>query len=64
MSRSRPPQRRVAPGLYLAGHWTTPAAGVPWVMLSGFNTANAVLLELAKQGSADIPGQARPEVSR
>lgn len=64
VSRARPPQRRVAPGLYLAGHWTTPAAGVPWVMLSGFNTANAVLVELAGQGSASIPGQARPEVSR
>lgn len=57
LSRSRPRQRRVAPGLYLAGHWTTPAAGVPWVMLSGFNTANAVLLELAGRKPSTTPSQ-------
>ena len=48
LSRRRPQQRTPVQGLYLAGHWTTPAAGVPWVMLSGFNTAATVLAELAR----------------
>lgn len=50
LSRRRPQQRTSVPGLYLAGHWTTPAAGVPWVMLSGFNTATTVLTDLARPG--------------
>lgn len=45
LSRRRPQQRTSLPGLYLAGHWTTPAAGVPWVMLSGYNTAGMVLAD-------------------
>jgi prolycopene isomerase len=43
LSRGRPFQRTPVPGLYLAGHWTTPSAGVPWVMLSGYNTASMIL---------------------
>ena len=43
LSRQRPPQRTVVPGLYAAGQWTTPNAGLPWVMVSGYNTAGMVL---------------------
>lgn len=46
LSRNRPQQRTPVPGLYLAGHWTTPTSGVPWVMLSGHNTAGMVLADL------------------
>lgn len=46
LSRERPAQRSPVPGLYLAGHWTTPTAGVPWVMVSGFNTAGMVMSDL------------------
>lgn len=45
LSRKRPPQRTSLPGLYLAGHWTTPTAGVPWVIVSGFNTAGMVIAD-------------------
>lgn len=45
LSRERPSQRTPVPGLYLAGHWTTPTAGVPWVMVSGFNTAGMVMAD-------------------
>jgi len=48
LSRGRPFQRTPVPGLYLAGHWTTPSAGVPWVMLSGYNTAAMVLGDRAR----------------
>jgi prolycopene isomerase len=47
LSRNRPQPRTAVPGLYLAGHWTTPSAGVPWVMLSGFNTASKVARDLS-----------------
>ncbi len=43
LSKQRPPQRTVVPGLYAAGQWTTPNAGLPWVMVSGYNTAGMVL---------------------
>ncbi len=45
LSRSRPKQRSPLPGLYLAGQWTTPNAGLPWVVLSGYNTAGMVLAD-------------------
>jgi prolycopene isomerase len=48
LSRGRPYQRTPIPGLYLAGHWTTPSAGVPWVMLSGYNTASMILGDRSK----------------
>jgi prolycopene isomerase len=48
-SRTRPGQRSPGPGRYLAGHWTTPTAGVSWVMLSGYNTAGMVAAELKKR---------------
>jgi len=56
LSRGRPSQRTPVPGLYLAGHWTTPSAGVPWVMVSGYNTAGMVV--------ADQRGQRRRTVLR
>ena len=43
LTRGRPQPRSPIKGLYLTGHWTTPTAGVPWVMLSGYNTAGMVL---------------------
>jgi len=46
LTRARPKQRTPVPGLYQAGHWTTPTAGVPWVMLSGYNTAGMVVADL------------------
>ena len=49
LSRERPSQRTPVPGLYLAGHWTTPSAGVPWVMLSGFNTAGLLMRDLRQR---------------
>ncbi|HUG14283.1 MAG TPA: NAD(P)/FAD-dependent oxidoreductase [Thermomicrobiales bacterium] len=48
LSRGRPQQRTPLPGLYLAGHWTTPSAGVPWVMVSGFNSAGMVIADARK----------------
>jgi phytoene dehydrogenase-like protein len=57
LSRERPSQRTPVPGLYLAGHWTTPTAGVPWVMVSGFNTAGMVIADARgrKMSPARIP---------
>jgi prolycopene isomerase len=52
LSRERPQQRSPVPGLYLAGHWTTPTAGVPWVMLSGYNTAGMVLADRKRRRSS------------
>jgi phytoene dehydrogenase-like protein len=46
LTRARPKQRTPVPGLYMAGHWTTPTAGVPWVMVSGYNTAGMVYADL------------------
>jgi prolycopene isomerase len=46
LTRARPRQRTAVPGLYMAGHWTMPTAGVPWVMLSGYNTAGMVYADL------------------
>ncbi|WP_313556386.1 phytoene desaturase family protein [Miniimonas arenae] len=48
LSRERPAQRTPVPGLYLAGHWSQPTAGVPWVMLSGYNTAGMVIADRAR----------------
>ncbi len=45
LNRNRPQQRTPVKGLYLAGQWTTPNGGVPWVMVSGFNTAGMVLAD-------------------
>jgi prolycopene isomerase len=52
LSRARPPQRTPVPGLYLCGHWTTPTAGVPWVMLGGYNTAGMVIADRRKARAA------------
>jgi prolycopene isomerase len=49
LTRARPKQRTPVPGLYMAGHWTTPTAGVPWVMLSGYNTAGMVVADLRRR---------------
>lgn len=51
LSRERPAQRTPVPGLYLAGHWTTPSAGVPWVMLSGYNTAGMVIADRRRRSA-------------
>jgi phytoene dehydrogenase-like protein len=51
LSRARPPQRMSLPGLYLCGHWTTPTAGVPWVMLGGYNTAGMVMADRRKRAT-------------
>ena len=53
LSRGRPQQRTPVEGLYLAGHWTTPSAGVPWVMVSGFNTAGMVIAD--RKGGRKMP---------
>lgn len=63
LSRARPPQRTPVPGLYLCGHWTTPTAGVPWVMLGGYNTAGMVIADLHKR-RAPARGAAMPATSR
>lgn len=52
LSRNRPQQRSPIPGLYLCGHWTTPTAGVPWVMLSGYNTGAMVVGDVTKRRKA------------
>lgn len=57
LTRARPKQRTPVPGLYQAGHWTTPTAGVPWVMLSGYNTAGMVVADL-HQGNGRRAGRA------
>ncbi len=56
LSRARPTQRTPLPGLYMAGHWTTPTAGVPWVMVSGYNTAGMVIADRANAGRSGIGG--------
>jgi len=43
LSRNRPAQRTPVPGLYMAGQWTRPAAGLPGTTVSGYNTAGMVL---------------------
>ncbi len=48
LAHQRLKQRSPVRGLYLAGHWATPTAGVPWVMLSGFNTAGLLMADLGK----------------
>ncbi len=55
LSRERPAQRTPVPGLYLAGHWTRPTAGVPWVMLSGYNTAMMVVGDRGRNHAAVLP---------
>jgi phytoene dehydrogenase-like protein len=52
LSRARPSQRTPVPGLYLAGHWTTPTGGVPWVMVSGYNTAGMVIADRSRRRTA------------
>ena len=56
LTRARPKQRTPVPGLYMAGHWTTPTAGVPWVMVSGYNTAGMVYADL---GGSSVRSAAR-----
>lgn len=46
LHRERPAQRSPVPGLYLAGQWTRPLAGLPGVMVSGYSTAGLVLKDL------------------
>jgi prolycopene isomerase len=53
-------QRSPVRGLYVAGHWATPTAGVPWVMLSGFNTAGMVMRDLGKGHDAPAPPHVAP----
>src|SRR5581483_9832748 len=55
LTRAKPKQRTPVPGLYMAGHWTMPTAGVPWVMVSGFNTAGMVFADLGKRSRAVAP---------
>jgi prolycopene isomerase len=64
LSRRRPQQRTALPGLYLAGHWTTPAAGVPWVMVSGFNTATAVMSDLGHRPATVAASRTMPPAAR
>lgn len=63
LTRARPKQRTFIPGLYMAGHWTTPTAGVPWVMLSGYNTAGMVVADL-RQGKGRRAGRAKAAAQR
>ncbi len=44
----RPQPRTSVPGLYLAGAWTFPAAGFTGTMLSGWNTGQLVLDDVAQ----------------
>ena len=55
LTRAKPKQRTGVPGLYMAGHWTTPTAGVPWVMVSGYNTAGMVYADLGSRRRNSIP---------
>lgn len=55
LTRARPKQRTPVPGLYMAGHWTTPTAGVPWVMVSGYNTAGMVVADLRSRKRRPVP---------
>ena len=54
LTRKRPAQRTPVPGLYMAGHWSRPTAGVPWVMLSGYNTAGMVFADLRSRGRRTV----------
>ena len=68
LSRQRPPQRTVVPGLYAAGQWTTPNAGLPWVMVSGYNTAGMVLRDALgrdewQEYAAPVPATEAAEAS-
>jgi phytoene dehydrogenase-like protein len=54
LTRNRPKQRTPVPGLYMAGHWTTPTSGVPWVMLSGYNTAGMVVADLRRRNGRSV----------
>jgi prolycopene isomerase len=59
LTRARPRQRTPVPGLYMAGHWTMPTAGVPWVMVSGYNTAGMVYADLGSARSFRRVGASR-----
>lgn len=59
LTRARPRQRTPVPGLYMAGHWTMPTAGVPWVMVSGYNTAGMVYADLRSGRSFRRAGASR-----
>ncbi len=62
LTRARPRQRTPVPGLYMAGHWTMPTAGVPWVMVSGYNTAGMVYADVRSRGRRFAgTGAASPE---
>jgi phytoene desaturase len=63
LTRARPKQRTGVPGLYMAGHWTTPTAGVPWVMVSGYNTAGMVVADIGKRRQTVARSQQRAETS-
>jgi phytoene dehydrogenase-like protein len=62
LTRARPKQRGPVRGLYTCGHWSTPTAGVPWVMLSGYNTAGMVYADLKARGRKLVrtPTEAQP----
>jgi prolycopene isomerase len=57
LTRGRPKQRTPIPGLYMCGHWTQPTAGVPWVMVSGYNTAGMVVADLGPRGRRTVVAQ-------
>jgi prolycopene isomerase len=65
LTRARPAQRSPVPGLYTCGHWSRPTAGVPWVMLSGFNTAGMVFADLGERSRRSYvrPAQPAPETT-
>jgi len=56
LSRRRPAQRTPVPGLYLAGQWTRPAAGLPGTSVSGYNTAGMVLADVLGRKDWLAPG--------
>jgi len=64
LTRGRPQQKTPVPGLYMCGHWTTPSAGVPWVMLSGYNTAGMVISAVGggKRRATPKPAPEREQV--
>jgi phytoene dehydrogenase-like protein len=62
LSRARPTQRTFLPGLYLAGHWTTPTAGVPWVMVSGYNTAGMLIADWTRRNGRAPQPRMKPAV--
>ncbi|HEY7853051.1 MAG TPA: NAD(P)/FAD-dependent oxidoreductase [Caulobacteraceae bacterium] len=63
LSRERPAQRTPVPGVYLAGHWTRPTAGVPWVMLSGYNTAGMVIADRGRHQRLETRAAAREQAA-